>query len=315
TGSGEKELYELVRDELLAWNEKLKSFRTKSQTGHFPGKSQIDDGLALVAGILEQTSSFALITRFLEDADALEEFAEDFEDLDDFYNSQFQTWQALAGALNEKFKANRPALEKDSEALKALTELERIYNMPSPYEQLRHINPLIEQVAKVNSTLVEEKRTHALERVDLRIGRVKEALAEAHAPSELQNQALRPLQMCRQRIEETSSIPQIISEQTEAEGYEDEAYELLNGRELEQQTREEEAAKAGKAAPAPEPASEPVQPQPVAKRTVTINSTDAMAKSVTSGFIESEGVVVAFLAALREQLIAAVKAGDRVRIK
>ncbi|WP_142887441.1 hypothetical protein, partial [Klebsiella pneumoniae] len=82
-----------------------------------------------------------------------------FEDLDDFYNSQFQTWQALAGALNEKFKANRPALEKDSEALKALTELERIYNMPSPYEQLRHINPLIEQVAKVNSTLVEEKRT------------------------------------------------------------------------------------------------------------------------------------------------------------
>ncbi|STN20142.1 ATPase (modular protein) [Escherichia fergusonii] len=72
---------------------------------------------------------------------------------------------------------------------------------------------LIEQVAKVNSTLVEEKRTHALERVDLRIGRVKEALAEAHAPSELQNQALRPLQMCRQRIEETSSIPQIISEQ------------------------------------------------------------------------------------------------------
>ena len=330
TGSGEKELYELVRDELLAWNEKLKSFRTKSQTGHFPGKSQIDDGLALVAGILEQTSSFALITRFLEDADALEEFAEDFEDLDDFYNSQFQTWQALAGALNEKFKANRPALEKDSEALKALTELERIYNMPSPYEQLRHINPLIEQVAKVNSTLVEEKRTHALERVDLRIGRVKEALAEAHAPSELQNQALRPLQMCRQRIEETSSIPQIISEQTEAEGYEDEAYELLNGfiedqrkkaeaeqrrRELEQQTREEEAAKAGKAAPAPEPASEPVQPQPVAKRTVTINSTDAMAKSVTTGFIESEAEVDAYLAALREQLIAAVKAGDRVRIK
>ncbi|WP_220385086.1 hypothetical protein, partial [Klebsiella pneumoniae] len=100
-----------------------------------------------------------------------------------------------------------------------------------------------------------------------------------------QNQALRPLQMCRQRIEATSSIPQIISEQTEAEGYEDEAYELLNGfiedqrkkaeaeqrhRELEQKKREEEAAKAGKAAPAPEPAPEPVQPQPVAKRTVTI---------------------------------------------
>jgi len=330
TGSGEKELYELVRDELLAWNEELKFFRTKSQTGHFPGKSQIDDGLALVAGILEQTSSFSLIARFLEDADTLEDFAEDFEDLDDFYNSQFQTWQALAGALNEKFKANRPALEKDSEALKSLTELERIYNMSSPYEQLRHINPLIEQVAKVNSKLIEEKRTHALERVDLRIDRVKATLIEAHVPSELQNQALRPLQRCRQRIEVTSSIPQIISEQTEAEGYEDEAYDLLNGfienqrkkaeaeqrrRELEQKKREEEAAKAGNEAPPPEPTPELVQPQLVAKRTLTIDPTDAMAKSVTTGFIESEAEVDAYLAALREQLIAAVKAGDRVRIK
>ena len=86
-------------------------------------------------------------------------------------------------------------------------------------------------------------------------------------------------------------------------------------RELEQKKREEEAAKAGKAAPAPEPAPEPVQPQPIAKRTVTINPTDAMTKSVTTGFIESEAEVDAYLAALREQLIAAVKAGDRVRIK
>lgn len=329
TGSSEKELYELVRDELLAWNDELKSFRTKSQTGHFPGKSQIDKGIALVSGILEQTSSFAFITRFLEDADVLEGFAEDFEDLYDFYNSQFQTWQALTGALNERFKANRPALEKDSDALKAHTELEHIYNMSSPYGQLRHINPLIERIAKVNSILVEEKRTHALERVDLRIDHVKEALNVAHAPSELQNQVLLPLQKCRQLVEATPSIPQIISEQTEAEGYEDEAYELLNSfieeqrkkaeaeqrrRELEQKKREKEA-KAGKETQVHEPSFEQVQPQPVAKRTVTINPIDAMSKSVTTGFIESEAEVDAYLAALRQQLIAAVKAGDRVRIK
>ena len=326
TGSGEKELYELVRNELRVWNEELKIFRTKSQIGHFPGKAQIDDGLALVAGILEQSSSFALISRFLEDAEALEGFAESFEDLDDFYNSQFQTWQALTSALNEKFKANRPALEKDSNALKALCELESIYKLPLPYDQLRHINPLIEQVAKVNAILLEDKRIHALSRVDMRIGRVKEALTEAHAPSELQHNALRPLQICRQHIETTSSIPNIISEQTEAEGYEDEAYDLLNGfieeqlrkaeaeqrlREIEQKTREKEAAKAGKEVPSPKP----VQAKPVAKRTVTINPTDAVAKSVTTGFIESEAEVETYLAVLRGQLIAAVKAGDRVRIK
>jgi hypothetical protein len=332
TGSDEKELYELIRDELTVWNDELKSFRTvidkSGQLGRFPGSSKIDEGLVLIAGILEQATSFALIERFLEDANALEDFAEDFEDLDDFYNSQFQTWQALTSALNEQFSANKSALEKDAEALEALTELERIYNLSEPYAQLRHINLLIERVAKVNDGLVEDKRAHGLKRVDLRISRVQDALADAHAPAELQNQTLRPLQLCRQRIEKTSSIPQIISEQTEAEVYEDEAYDLLNTHiedqrkkaeaeqqrsDLEQKKRAEEAAKNGKQIAPSEPAPVPIKP--VAKRTVTINPTDAMANSVTTGFIESEAEVDAYLAVLRKQLIAAVIAGDRVRIK
>jgi hypothetical protein len=45
----------------------------------------------LVAGLLEQTNSFNLVQRMIEDAKALEGFSENFEDLDDFYNSQFQT--------------------------------------------------------------------------------------------------------------------------------------------------------------------------------------------------------------------------------
>jgi len=72
----------------------------------------------LVSGLLEQSNSFSLIQRMIEDAKALEDFAENFENLDDFYNNQFQTWQALIKALNDQFKANRPALEKDESAKK-----------------------------------------------------------------------------------------------------------------------------------------------------------------------------------------------------
>ncbi|MGL5292111.1 MAG: BREX system P-loop protein BrxC, partial [Vibrionaceae bacterium] len=232
TGTGENEVYELARSELIAWQDKLKSFKnvidSVGKTSHFPGNAEIDEGLALLAGILEQPSSFAFIARFLEDADTLEEFAEDFEDLDDFYTSQIDTWRTLVSALNNKFQVNRTALEKDDEALKALNELERIYNMPSPYDQLRHINPLIEQVSKVNTALLEEKRKQALTCVEQCISHVKKFLAEANAPSELQNQALHPLQICRQRIEATHVIPQIISDQTEAQNHEDEAYVLIN---------------------------------------------------------------------------------------
>lgn len=328
TGSGEKELYELVKNELIDWNEELKSFRTKSQTGQFPGKPEIDSGLALVAGILEKKSSFDLIERFLQDADELESFVEDFEDLDDFYNSQFQTWQALAAALNETFKANLPALEKESQASKALEELKLIYNMSAPYGHMRRIKPLIEQVDKVNLALIKERRTHALERVDERIERINQALAEASATADIKNKALRPLQVCRERIQDTPSIPQIFSEQMEADECEESANELLNAfiadqrqlaeaemrrRILEQKKQQAEAEKEGKVPPQPTP--KPVMPAPVAKLTVTIDPREAIAKSVPNGFIESRAEVDAYLSVLREQLIAAVEAGERVRIK
>ena len=327
-GSGEKELYELIKQALEDWHEALKSFRTKSQTGHFPGKPQISDGLVLVAGILEKKSSFEFIERFLQDADALELFIEEFEDLNDFYNNQFQIWQSLSTALNERFKANLHALEKDPQASKALKDLKSIYDMPAPYGQMRRISPLIEQVNKINLALVEDKRAHALIRVDERIERINQALAEASAPADISNKALRPLQLCRERIEKTNSIPQIFSQQSEAGDHEENANELLNDfieqqrkqvenehrqRALEYERQQAEAAKAGKTVPPSVP--KPVIPAPVAKRTVTIDTKNVMKHSISGDFIESTAEVDDYLYALREQLIAAVKAGDRVRIK
>lgn len=309
TGSGEKELFELLQAQLQYWNETLKTFRNKSQTGHYPGKKEIENGLVLVAGLLEQSNSFALIQRFIDDGDQLEDFAEDYEDLYDFYNSQFQTWQALSRALNEQFKANRPALGKDEPAKKALDELERIYALPSPYSQLRHINPLIEQVQKINGQLVTVKREHALERVGLRIDRVTQALIEASATDELRNHALRPLQICKQRIETTDSIPQMTSEQADAEINEDNAYDLIN-RHIEA-LRPKEPEKTVEIISNQENTNQAAEPSP--KRTITISP--AQLNSPSSGFIETEEQVERYIKQLRDKLLDAVKMGDRVRIK
>ena len=64
--------------------------------------------------------------------DELLDFSEDREDLVDFYRKQFATWQKLGAALNGSFKSNRSALEKDAAAVKALGELESIWQMPAP---------------------------------------------------------------------------------------------------------------------------------------------------------------------------------------
>lgn len=321
TGSGEKELSELINQELKKWNDQLKSFSNKAQTGHFPGKQKIEQGLALVAGLLEQTNSFSLIQRMIDDSKALEDFAENFEDLDDFYNSQFQTWQALTKALNDQFKANRPALEKDEHAKKALNELELIYGLAAPYDQLRHINPLIEQVQKVNSQLVLDKRQIAHEQVNLRIERVQSALTEASAPLELQNKALHPLQLCKKRIDNTESIPQITSEQAEAESHEDDAYEQIN-RYIESQ-RKKELAKAidivdltaGYDKNPKQGENTKVAESKPPKRTVTMSHADIMASQAGITFIETEDQVEQYISQLRDKLLNAVRDGDRVRIK
>ena len=317
TGSGEKELSELIRLSLTSWQTQLTSFSTKTQTGQFPGKPHIETGLALVAGLLQQSNSFSLIERLVDDAKALEDFAEHFEDLDDFYNTQFQTWQALAKALNDQFKANRPALDKDESAKKALDELERIYKLPAPYDQLRLINSLIEQVQKVNDQLVSAKRHLAHEQLKQCLERVQSALIEAGASLELQNKALHPLQLCKKRIDNTDSIPQLNSEQLEAETYEEDAYEQIN-RYIESQ-RKIELVKppelpVNDLGQNKDKITEPTVVVTAPKRTVTISPANIAAMSVSS-FIETEAQADQYLSRIRDELLKAIKAGDRVRIK
>ncbi|MDP2901501.1 MAG: BREX system P-loop protein BrxC, partial [Methylovulum sp.] len=304
TGSGEKELSELIHQELKKWQELLSAFSHKAQTGHFPGKQAIELGLALVAGLLGQSNSFSLIQRLIKETNALEDFAEHFEDLDDFYNSQFQTWQALSKALNEQFKANRPTLEKDLSAKQALDELERIYRLAAPYDQLKSINPLIDQVQKINSQLVQTKRQVAQAQLNGCIERVQSALTEASAPSDLQNKALHPLQQCKKRIEHTDAIAQLTSEQTDMLSYEDDAYELIN-RHIEAQRKQDTSNKIAETAV--------VVPTP--KRTVTISHADIMAGQTDNTFIETEDQVEHYIKQLRDKLLTAVRDGDRVRIK
>lgn len=146
----------------------------------------------------------------------------------DFYRKQFATWQKLGAALNGSFKSNRSALEKDAAAVKALGELESIWQMPEPYKHLNRITPLIEQVQNVNHQLVEQHRQHALERIDARIEESRQRLLEAHATSELQNSVLLPMQKARKRAEVSQSIPEILAEQQETKALQMDADKKIN---------------------------------------------------------------------------------------
>jgi len=321
-GSTEADLVELIKAELGTWNSQLKSFQSKSQTGQYPGGEEIEKGLVLIAGVLEQATNYSIIERFLDDTSALEDLAENYEDLDDFYNSQFQTWQALSRALNEQFKANAPALERNEEAKKALNELQKIYALSTPYAQLRHIQPLIDKVSLVNNQLIADKRQHGLKRINLRIQRVETTLNDVNAPDDLRNKALRQLQVCKQHMEETNSIPQIISDQADAEEYESSADSLINDY-IEQQRKKESKkpdttatsvnsnADSGNAATKSPEIKENKPVNPYVKRTISFSP----ASVATGDSIETKEEVEQYLNKVRDELLKAINAGDKVRIK
>jgi len=137
----------------------------------------------------------------------------------------------------------------------------------------------------------------------------------------LQNHALHPLQLSKKCIDNTDSIPQITSEQAEAESHEDDAYEQINYY-IESQRKKEPVK------PPEPPVYDPGQDKgvkgkieeppvvvPAPKRTVTISHADIMAGQTATTFIETEEQVTQYINRLQTKLLNAIRDGDRVRIK
>ena len=190
--------------------------------------------------------------------------------------------------------------------------MEQIYKAAAPYEQLRHINPLISKVQQVNESLVLDKRKLAHEEIDQRLEHIQSELNQAGATLELKNQALHPLQLCKKRIDNTDSIPQLSAEQKEAESFEEEAYEQIN-RYIESQ-RPKDTPVPTDTNPGAGKVAEPTVVVPAPKKTVTISPANIASMSVSS-FIETEAQVEQYLSRIRDELLKAIQAGDRVRIK
>lgn len=317
----EPALVEHIRSVLGAWKQELDVFKAKAEGGNNPGKQEIDEGLRLLNSILNEKEDFALVEKVTNQADALLDFSEDREDLVDFYRKQFNTWQKLGAALQGSFKSNRSALEKDADALKALTELESIWQMPEPYKHLNRITPLIEQVQRVNQQLVEQHRMHALERIDTRIEETRQRLLEAHATAELQNRVLLPMQKARKRAEENHSIPEILAEQHETIALQTEADKQVNQwidelrKKQQAQLRAANEAKHAAEPQQPYTAEKPAAIQPVPKKTHLINVSSEMRKATGSEVLETAEQVEKALETLRKTLLATIEAGDRIRLQ
>lgn len=309
---GREEEDNLVADfraRLSEWQDGLKSFALTASSTHFPGKPEIETAFARITQTLAIRDSFAFIEALLAAKEAWLDTAEDVHDLVNFYKTQITAWHKLLDGLRA-FADNQQALNKVPQAAAALAELTQIRDNPKPYGQVNRIEPLLASVTAVNEQLAQDKREKALLSVDGKIAEVQAKLATAGATADLSNKALRPLQDLKTRIASQTSIAQILQLQEAGGDAMDDAINLIN-------LTEAAAAKPAHQAASPGDAAKPLQtgapnvPPPVAKTTRVIRAAELSCKT----YLETEADVDTFVAKLKAELMAAVRAGQMARVQ
>ncbi|WP_262386226.1 BREX system P-loop protein BrxC [Pseudomonas sp. WS 5021] len=325
---GEDTLYDHLQSSLTKWEGELKQWRVLAQNGQYPGLYEIDLGLKLIGKLKAAPDSFDAIQLFLKERNLLLDLSDSYGDLDNFYSSQKTAWDKLRSAQLD-FQPNRPKLEKDGKAARALARIDEILSAKAPYNLIREGEGLIQAATQVNDGFLLEAHDRADSWVEKYIAKVSVELDALLASPDQRNHSLLPLQTLRQRIAKQRSLAHISQMQEEARELADVALDHL------QQLAEQAAAKAQRAAnePAPKPpVSDSGSPDLiVAEPTAPVNNSPAAVVAPTvpikkrriidaqllagSGYIETQVDIDNFLAKLRKELEEAVADNQRVEIR
>ncbi len=224
---GEESIHADLGTHLQRWQKELAEWNAMASTGSYPGEESISELLVLVNKLLTLNESYERISKFVADRDDWLEQSEVHSELHYFYTSQKPVWERLQRTVRT-LEPNLPELEKQPQAASALKKIDNILGAHSPFDLLSDAEGLIQTATRINSELVGDKRSHALERVNERITRVEQELAEAQAEDVLKNKCLYPLKLLRQRLEKMGSLAHIFQAQTQAKDLQDQAIDAID---------------------------------------------------------------------------------------
>lgn len=321
--TAEKELFAFYSEHFNEWLTNLKSYKSKTDLGGFPGAKVIASSVLTLDRLLMNDDSFDFFKQVVDNKDDYLDLEEDYRDVHEFFTNQLTVWKQLQTAL-QNFDKNKQALEREDKAAKALTELQQIHLIEAPYNQLHKVSGLISTVSQINDALIGERRDHAIERLDLKIQQLQQEIDQSGiATSDLNNRLLRPLQLVKEDLHKQNSIPQIYMLQTQtADERLDDGLHALNRAVEEEQAKRQAAAKpttpeatAGEQDTSGE-SSKP-EPAPLVKpKPIQDVSVSQVFNSVLSGaYIETPEQAERFISELKQKLDSAVKEGARVRIR
>jgi hypothetical protein len=165
---GEDGLMSFLQTKLRDWQLDLQGYKQLADTGNYPGKDEITNGLVLISPLIADKDSKKFIERFNTLKKDLLDLADQFHDPEHFYKHQKSTWEKLRKA-HATFQLNRLDLEKDAQAEPALKRMREILSAPCPYGHIKEVEALINTVDAVNSALLTGRRRQAISKIDTQI--------------------------------------------------------------------------------------------------------------------------------------------------
>jgi len=287
------------------WQGDLQGCGQTASARHHPGKGVIDAAIARIGKQLAIRDAFEFIETLLSAKSDWLDTSEDIHDVVSFYKTQLPTWRRLLEALSG-FADNRDVLLKLPAVATALGDLESIRDNPTPYGQIQRVATLIKTVEAANETAAQQRRERALNSIDARIAEVMKSLDQVQAAAALRNKALQPLQELKTKVAALSSIPKILYFQDQGGNLLDDAMLIIESASQKRATVLEDSGgtTTGKVLTT---AADTAAPKP--SRVIRA------AELSPTTYLETEAEVESYIARLKSELLAAIQAGQRVRIQ
>ena len=299
---GEDGLTTFLQTKLKGWHAALHGYKQLADTGNYPGSDEITQGLTFISPLIADKESRKFIERFNTLKKDLLDLADQFHDLEHFYDHQKPTWEKLRKA-HVAFQLNRLELEKDSQAGPALKRMQEILSAQSPYELIKDADALINTVNAVNSSLLTGRRTLAVAKIDAHIATLNKDVADAQGEASLRAACLKPLEALKEQVQKEESLAHI----TQAEGEAVKEFDAAVGR-IEDFLRKLAEQKKPK-----DDGSGHLQPPlpPVLKKQRIVKPADIMKTT----YLETSDDVNGFLDTLRQELEKAIANNERIQIR
>ncbi len=287
---GEDGLCTFLQTKLKGWHATLSGYKQLADTGNYPGGDEITPGLTLISPLLADKESRKFIERFNTLKKDLLDLADQFHDLEHFYEHQKPTWEKLRKA-HTAFQLNRLELEKDAQAGPALKRMQEILTAACPYGLIKEADALINTVDGVNAALLSGRRTQALSKIDAHIATLNKDIAAAQGDTNLRAACLKPLETLKDQVQKEESLAHI----TQAESEAVKEFDVAVGR---IENSRQQAAGSG-------------QEKPAIKKQRIVKPADIM----KSTYLETSDDVNGFLDALRCELEQAIANNERIQIR